>query len=36
VEDGDWERNGEVLLAYENIEADTTEKCDADCVTGEN
>lgn len=33
---GDSERCGEEILAYKNIEADTAEKCDADCVTGAN
>jgi hypothetical protein len=36
VGDGDLERSGEDLLAYKNIEGDTVEKCDADCVTGVN
>jgi hypothetical protein len=34
VEDVDSERSGRVLLAYEDIGADTSEKCDADCFTG--
>jgi hypothetical protein len=36
VKDGDLERSGEELLTYKNIEADSAEKCDADCVTGVN
>jgi hypothetical protein len=36
LEDGDFERRGEELLAYKNIEADAVEKCDADCFTGVN
>jgi hypothetical protein len=36
VEDRDLDRSGVELPAYRNTEADSAEKCDADCFTGVN